>query len=132
MLSSEFTSRLTSLGLTTGYTVRRGLLPPDPDKVIAAFETGGSGPFIAFGGATTENPNLQLVVRGAPRDSDGPRTTIEAIYQATMLWGAFTASNGTRYLGVMPLQAPFVRQRDVNERVEWAVNFAIEKELSAS
>lgn len=130
MLTVEFAARLTAQSLTTGYTVTRGILPATPDKVIAVYETGGSGPSLATGaGNTVENPNVQVVVRGVAHDYDGPRLAVERIYQAALGWGAFTQSS-VRYLSVTPLAAPFVRNRDENGRVEWAVNFAVEKELS--
>jgi hypothetical protein len=131
VLSVEFGARLTAQGLTTGYTVMRGALPATPDKVIVVNETGGAGPSLTFGGGVVENPNVQVVVRGLPDDSDTPRLTVERIYQAAMNWGAFT-QGGTRFLSVTPLAAPFPRDRDGNRRVEWAVNFAVEKELSST
>ena len=131
MLSAEFGARLTAQGLTTGYTVIRNTVPALPDKVIVVTETGGSGPSQTFDGQTVENPNVQVVVRGLADDSDGPRLTAERIYQAAMNWGAFSQSS-VRFLSVTPLAAPFPRGKDDNRRVEWVVNFAVEKELSST
>jgi hypothetical protein len=129
MLTVEMAAKLTAAGLTTGYTVARGQLLSTPDKQIALYETGGTSPDVAFGGDTVDNPGLQIVVRGEAQDYDGPRETIEAIYQAILSWGAFTQSD-TRYLNVTPLQAPFVRNRDGNQRIEFAFNVLVSKELS--
>jgi hypothetical protein len=133
MLTSEISARLSSESLvTTGYTVVRGKVPATPDKVIVLRETGGAGPERFLGGsASVEQPALQVIVRGAKHDYDGPRLQIEQIYQAAMGWGAFTASS-VRYLGLTPLQAPTKLRDDENERVEFVVNFLVQKELSST
>lgn len=130
MLTGEVSARLTAQSLvTTGFSVYRNVWPDTPDKVIALFETGGIGPSLFFSGATVEQPGLQVRVRGAARDGDAPRLQIERIFQAAIGWGGFTAS-GVKYLGFEAIQAPFLMGRDGNERVEWAVNFVVRKELS--
>ncbi len=130
MLLPELKAKLVAEGLTTGYTVRDGLLPATPDLVIAINETGGSGPEQFGSSPSIEMPAVQVMVRGAAYDYATPRLQAERIYQALQDWGAWAADNGTRYLKITPLQAPFPFNRDDNTRVVFAVNFLIEKELS--
>ena len=130
MLTDEIKTRLTAEGLVaTGYTVLRGKMPATPDKVIVLREGGGAGLERFMGSASIEQPALQVLVRGAAFDYDGPRQVIERIYQAAQGWGAFAVS-GVRYLGLTALQAPNKLREDENERVEFVVNFFVQKELS--
>ena len=130
MLLDELSTRLTDMSLVAaGYVVVKGTMPASPDKVIALRETGGGPPDVALGGGVVENPAVQVVVRGSPGDYAAPRLVLEAIYQASLTWGAFTAS-GTRYLNVGALQSPFPLRVDANDRQEVAVNFLAQKELS--
>ena len=129
MITADVSSKLTLAGLTTGYEVLRGKMPSSPDKVIAIFETGGSGPNFFMGSGTVEEPAIQIRVRGEVEDYDTPRAKIEQIYQAFAGYGAFTV-NSTRYLAFTPLQSPYPLRKDDNRRVEWAVNFLVRKELS--
>jgi hypothetical protein len=130
VITGEVATKLTAASLTTGYEVLRGKMPSSPDKVIALFETGGAGPQFFLGATDAiEEPSLQVRVRGAANDYDGPRLTIEAIFQALLAYGAFTVSS-VRYLSFTPLQSPYPLRRDENQRVEWAVNFLVQKELS--
>lgn len=133
MITAEISARLTAQSLvTTGFAIYRNVMPDTPDKVIALFETGGIGPETFLGSSTTvESPGLQVRVRGIRQDSDTPRLQIERIYQAVIGWGGFTQT-GVKYIGFRALQAPFMMGRDANERVEWAVNFLVLKELSAT
>lgn len=131
MMLTELAARFASEGLVAaGYTVMRGVLSDAPDKQIALFETGGSGPSLFLGGSTAvDQPALQVMVRGAAHDYDGPRLVVERLYQAMAGWGGFTASS-VRYLGVTPLQAPFVLDRDASERVVFCFNALVQKEPS--
>lgn len=129
MLLDEMAARLVALGLTTGYAVSKGSLPATPDAAISLHETGGTATEIAFGGHAVEGATLQVVVRGQARDYATPRLVIERIYQSALSWGGFVAG-GVRYMAVTPLQPPFPRHRDANERVEFACNFLVQKEPS--
>ncbi len=132
MITAELSAKLTAASLTTGYEVLRGKMPSSPDKVIALFESGGAGvqQFMCEIGAI-EEPTLQIRVRGIADDYDGPRLTIERIFQALLGYGAFSTATA-RYLSFTPLQSPFLFRRDDSKRVELAVNFLIQKELSTS
>lgn len=130
MLLDEISARLTAQSLvTTGFIVREGALTDKQDKVIALYETGGTGPELFGASPPVERPGLQVVVRGAAHDAATPRAQIESIYQAMIGWGAFS-SGGVRYLRLTALQAPFPLRVDENERRLYAVNFLVEKELS--
>lgn len=131
MLLTELSARITSQSLVnTGYTVFTGYLPPSPHLAIALYETGGTGMERFFGGsAPVDRAGLQVVVRGAPQDYATPRRQMEKLYQGLSDWTAFTQS-GVRYLNFVPLQSPFVFNRDETERVVFAVNFLVWKELS--
>lgn len=132
MITSEVSAKLTAASLTTGYEVVRGKMPATPDKVIALTEGGGSGQQRFLGDTPPiEEPTLQVLVRGAADDYDGPRLTIERIYQALSGYGGLTLSS-VSYLSFTPLQPPFPLRRDNNQRVEFAVNFLVQKGLSAS
>lgn len=131
MLSDEMATKITGAGLTTGYTVMRGRMQPDPDKLICLYDGPGAGPQFVLGvdGIAFEEPTLQVRVRGEVGDYDGPHTTVNAIYKALAGYGAFTVG-AVRYLSLTPLQAPFPLNRDGKDRVEWAVNFLVQKETS--
>lgn len=109
-----------------------GNMPAEPDVCGAVYEYGGERAELGFGdeGVKFENPTLQVVFRGAPRDYQGPRAKAQTAFlelakvQATIL-------SGTRYLLVKPKQSPFEMKRDEAERVYIACNFDARKEPSA-
>lgn len=132
MLLVEIAAKLAAEGLVpSGYVVVKGKLPTSPDKVIAVYETGGLAPQRFFGNSQSiEMPGLQFVVRGAANDYEGPKVVIDAIFQATLDWGAFTAS-GVRYVGVDAQQSPFPFLRsDDNLRTLHAFNAIAMKEVA--
>ena len=130
MLLDEMAARVTAEGLvSSGYALRRGVMPASPDQVIVLGETGGAGPEIAFDGGVVEQPGLQIRVRGAADDYESPRNAIEVLHQAIVGWGAFTSA-GVRYLGLTALQSPFPLRRDENNRQEFSANYLVQKEPS--
>ena len=132
--AAEITTYLVSLGLGTFATdIFIDDLPPDPDVCCAVNNSGGSAPDGGFGvdGIQFENPTLQILFRGAPGDSEGPRARAQTAYEGLAKIQAETLS-GTEYLTVMPLQPPFILERDDQaHRAVWAFNILIQKELSA-
>jgi len=108
---------------TIGTSLFKGLMPSTPDVCIALYEYGGRAPDTVFGAATIslEYPRIQIVVRGASHDYDGPRDRAETIYQAVAQVGNQTV-NSIRYQTITPLQSPFLLRRDANGRVEIAFN----------
>lgn len=130
MLTNEIQTRLEALGLIdSDFELYRGTVPAKPDNVVALFETGGTGQSDTFDGVTVDQPGLMIVVRGQPHEYDIPRLQMEQLYQAICAWGAFTV-DGVRYMNLSPLQAPFPRGRDENQRQEFGVNFLVMKGLS--
>jgi hypothetical protein len=104
-------------------------LPASPDAVVGIFDTGGAPPTHAMGDATpyTKNPGFQLRFRGAAYDEDGPHDVAEAAYDALAEVIATTLSS-VFYHRIMPLQSPFIFERDENNRVTWIFNVAVERE----
>lgn len=131
MLLPEVHAKIVAQGwVDTGFVVVRGFLPSTPNTVIALYETGGLAPDrFLMGGVTVDRPAMQVVVRGAPNDYATPRLQMEKIYQGLIGLNAFT-QDGTKYINFTPLQAPFLFDRDENERVKFAVNFLVWKEFS--
>jgi len=114
----------TTAGLgTVGTDVFKGIMPPTPDVCAAVYEYGGLPPDYALGtaGISQEYPRVQIVVRGAAQDYDGPRDRAETAYQAIAAV-ANTTVNSVRYQYINPLQAPFFLKRDENDRVYIAFN----------
>lgn len=121
--------------LDVGFTIYRGFLPAEPDKVVALFETSGLRDETVFADVrgTIEQPGLMVVTRGAPNDYDVARLQAERIKQGLCGLGAFVAhtTSGTRYLNFDLQQPIFPRRRDGNKRPEFGMNFIVWKELNA-
>lgn len=132
MITSDLSTRLSGLSLiTTGFSVYRNYQPDNPNKIVALMEVAGFGVDFFFNESDpVEMPSIQVVVRGESGDGDTPRTQIERIYQSMSSWGAWTATDGTRYIETTPLQPPFLLKRDANERVYWVFNVLLRKEQS--
>jgi len=121
-----------SLGVV-GASIFVNRMPETPDICCAIFETGGTAPQGGFSvpGILHERPGAQIRFRGEKRDSDGPRAQAQSAYRLCMTIQAMLLS-GTKYLTLQPTQAPFILERDGNERVVWVFNVLAEKELSAT
>jgi hypothetical protein len=108
-------------------------MPADPDVCGAVFYTGGQAPDLGFGvdGVQFENVTLQIRFRGAAGDSNGPRVKAQQAFEALAKIQAPDTLSGTKYLTAIPLQPPFILDRDdQGHRVVWAFNVLIKKELS--
>jgi hypothetical protein len=95
--------------------------------------TGGPAGELGFGteGLLYEYPQVQVVVRGAPDDYDGPFSNIEAIYLDLPKIQATALTSGKLYHLVRALQHPFVLdRRDEKGRTVWVVNFEVKREVS--
>ena len=108
-----------------------GSLPATPDVCLSLIEYGGREPEAGFGvsGVAREWPRVQVVARGVANDYAGPRTLAEAAYKALAKVNTQTLT-ATYYYTVWPLQAPFLLQRDTNNRVQIAFNVECQKALS--
>lgn len=122
----------TACSLTVGTTVFKGALPSSPDACMAVYEYPGVAPDYVFGvsGVSVEYPRVQIVARGAADDYSTPRSVAETAYRAIAA-AAPQSLSSTRYLSMMPLQSPFVLNRDANGRVVIAFNVQLAKGLSA-
>jgi hypothetical protein len=129
-LKVRIEAKLVTAGIT-GYTVTRGEMPNSPDKCITIQRFGGQAPELGLGlpGLRYENPMLQVAVRGATTDYEGPMDVINTIYrdlitiQDELLPG--TGLSQTRYLMVRATMQPNLKARDGNQRCVWMCNFAV-------
>lgn len=137
--ANEIVTKLIALGVSTafGTDIFIDHLPESGEAlVVAVFNSGGSAPTLGFGQSTYqfENPTVQIKIRGEAYDSDTPRAKAQTAYEGLGGVQAATLSGGSQsafYHTIIPLQPPFIVERDENNRVVWAFNCAIEKELSA-
>ncbi len=137
-LLDEIAAKLEVLGVgTVGTTIHKGMMPETPDACCAVYEYGGMAPDLGFGtaGIHLETPAVQVMFRGAPGDYATPRASAATAYnglasvEATTLIGGGTSAF---YHTVHPQQAPFLMQRDKNDRVYIGFNVLCEKELSST
>lgn len=124
---------LGSVGTTTDFSIYKSITPASPDKVISLHETGGVAPFRKMhstaGDVVAERPRVQVVVRsmlystGRQKVNDAWKA-LEGLPERTV--------NGTRYLYAAAVQSPFPIGRDENNRVLFAFNLDVVKELSTA
>lgn len=126
-LLDELATYVEGAGVTNVF---KGVLPESPDACVALLETGGlpsrhtmsGGP----GSAITERPGVQVLVRGAARDYQEPRTRARTVFNR-LDGTANTDLSGVRYLSIFAEQSPFLVDRDANERVVIGFNCLVEK-----
>ena len=122
---------LISTGVDLG-TIRIGTLDPSPDELGVIFEYGGLQHEGRFGvvGIGYERPTLQITFRGAPHDYETPmrRSRIAWSALASVQPGAISSCHATQYLQIIPIQSPFLINKDHAERFEIACNYLIVKE----
>ena len=129
MLTAEIVAFIT--GYVGGYTLNRGVMTDDSDKVVCVYEYAGSAPEFKFGapGLKYEHPSVQVVVRGEPTDYDGPRLIAEGVVDRMATAWTQTLT-GVRYNWVQPIQSPFWLKTDERARHYFVVNFRGKKEPS--
>jgi predicted sugar kinase len=117
---------------TVGTNIFKGQMPPAPDTCVAIIETPGREPEHHFGsnGIAIEYPRVQIRCRGAQQDYATPAALAQTAYRA-MAAVANDVLNGTRYLSIDPLQAPFLIDRDPQNRLIVGFNAQLTKEVSA-
>lgn len=122
----------TACSLTVGTTLFKASIPPSPDAAACVYEYPGLAPDYVMGSAliSHEYPRVQLVFRGTKGDYETPRTTAETAYRAIAAVANQSLSS-TRYLNIMPLQAPFSLGPDENGRPRVAFNCQLAKAVSA-
>jgi hypothetical protein len=117
---------------TYGTDLFLNMIPETPQICGAVFETAGAAPTAGFGfpGIQHESPGVQIRFRGEPFDEAGPRVKAQTAYRLFMTVQGQTLS-GTKYLTLHPNQAPFILDRDGDQRIVWAFNALALKELSS-
>jgi len=136
---NEIAAQLAGLGVgTVGTTIHIGVMPETPDACTSIIEYGGLAPDFQFGteGLDGETPAVQVVCRGVAYDYATPRANIKLAYEglAKVEAETITTTGGTHafYHWIHPQQAPFLMNRDAQNRVYFACNFLAEKELSST
>jgi hypothetical protein len=132
-VEKEIADYLVTKGLGTfGVDIFDDKLPTDPDSAILIRPSGGSGPTFGFGtpGVKTDNPTIQVKVRGLPYDpASGQAKAFSAYYEIAKIQAQTLGTSF--YYTSNPLQPPFQLERDANERFIWAFNVLFEKEPAA-
>ena len=108
-----------------------------PDTITVIYETAGLANEYVFSTATgtagvaNERPSFQILSRSTRYTT--ARTRAQTAY--TVLDGlagkSLPTATGTRYLEIVANQAPFLLQRDENERYIVATNYTARKEIDA-
>lgn len=137
----EIAKKLADLGLgsvTAPITLFCGEIPAHPVVCGAVYGYGGApGEFgIGVEGLIQETPGIQVVFRGAPDDSEGPRAKAQTALEELAKVEAETLSAGgggtsAFYHWIHPQGSVFKLKKDENQRVYMAVNFLATKERSA-
>ena len=136
---NEIATKLAALGVgTLGSSIHIGMMPETPDVCCAIFEYGGISPEYKFGaaGIDYETPAVQVVFRGTAYDYETPRASAATAYNGLASVECVTLSSTSGgssafYHWVHPQQAPFLMERDANNRVYIGFNCLCEKALSA-
>lgn len=118
-------THLTSDGVVagaTGWALGKSYMPPDPDKIVAIFETGGGAPDQTPGTAY-EFPTFQVRVRGSKFGYEAARTKIQEVVDS------LNNATVSGYIYIYPVQSgPIVLRYDRDDnRPELAWNFATMK-----
>lgn len=111
--------------LTLGTNLFLGREPADPDTCVTLYETGGRPADDFFGDGTApalERPGLQVRVRASGYSTAA--ALAGDVWQALAKVSNDTLS-GTLYQRVMPLQSPFAFDRDDRDRMVFAANFDV-------
>ncbi len=103
-----------------------GRLPDTPDTATALLQYAGRAPLFVHNtpGISIDRPALQILNR-APIYAEAEARAL-ALY--TLLAAIVnTSMGGTTYLRIEPLAAPFLLERDANDRTVFAANYYIQK-----
>jgi hypothetical protein len=115
----------------------RDFVPPDPDAVVSLLGYGSLVRMSSAGGSTQEvfgtTPasiiviphRVQVLVRGGPNPGgyDGALNLAENIWE--VVFGVEVDINGHHYHSIIPQQAPFFLDRDVQRRPSFAWNIEV-------
>jgi hypothetical protein len=129
MLIEELGTYLQGLGHgTLGTDLFLYQLPDTPDTCVAIREYAGAEPEFVHDQATPNmiRPRFQMVVRGP--------VIPDVMLKASQVWSSLVTINnttidGTFYQRLVPLQSPFLIERDENNRWVAGANFEAMKEV---
>lgn len=127
----ELATYLGSVTPSLGLIVKRKM-PATPNKVLVITDYGGAPPEHQFGSPSFkfEHPGIQIRSRGEVGETEEPRIRLQkAFVELGKIQGI--QLSGTLYRFVSAQQSPFILEEDTNKRTVYAVNFAIDKEISA-
>ena len=101
-------------------------LPPEPDIAIGIFQEPGKAPMRSQEtlAAPVAQPELQVLVRGAPDAAQDARLMAQGILESL---GAITNTpiGANFYLGFVPMHEPYLLGRDQLNRPMYAVTFSV-------
>lgn len=124
MLLDEIGTHLVNQGIVggaTGWTLAKAHMPPDPDQVVALFETPGLAPFPP--GIELDKPGIQVRVRAARKRYDLARSKLAEVYAA--LHGFTGNLSLNYYVMILALSSALPLGEDTNERPEIAQNYIV-------
>lgn len=127
----ELATYLGAVSPTLGVIFKRKM-PATPDAVLVISEYGGLPPEhqIGFNTFKYEHIGIQIRSRGAAGETVEPRIRIQKVLKEMgKIQGI--ALSGTLYRFVTAQQSPFILEEDTNKRTVYAVNFVVDKEISA-
>ena len=129
MLLDEVAVYLETLNVgTRAVDLFTGFMPDTPDALVVILEVPGRLPSRDHGtpGVALEHPQIAVWARGIRRDYQNPRLKAQAAHDALSLVTNMLLS-AVRYLDIMPMQQPFLVERDKDERSIIGFNAAVTK-----
>ncbi len=116
----------------TGWTRAASWMPPDPDQIVAVYETPGTAPEQIRDGSTEQaydDVGFQVRIRGAAHGYEAAREQIGKIYRALHGSSLAPATGDPAYLIVHATQSgPMPLGLDENERPGMTWNFRTMRE----
>lgn len=102
------------------------MTPETPDAVISVIEYGGEPPKFVHNrrGISTSMPRVQINVRDSVPETARARSAAICGELAKLV---NTPVGSGHYRRIMPLQTPFQRERDENDRFTYTFNVSVEK-----
>lgn len=119
--------KLNSEGVaTTATNLFIGLMPNDPDTVVALYEYAGSPPIevLVNNDATIERPSVQVMTRASRNDYPTARTLIENV-RNTLTTITDETISGVRFLRVTQISSINALGVDENDRPRFSLSLQI-------
>jgi hypothetical protein len=111
---------------TTATNLFIGLMPNDPDTVVALYEYAGSPPLevLVNNDATIERPSVQVMTRASRNDYPTARTLIENV-RNTLTGITDETISGVRFLRVTQISSINALGVDENDRPRFSLSLQI-------